>query len=97
VDLKKFLKEQGTKLIQDPRVLKMMQDERIMKAMMKGFQLKQQAQENFDEQVEAIAKKLNLATKAEVRELKRALRKMEGELEKERVKKPAAKPGSTSS
>ena len=98
MDLKKFLKEQGTKLIQDPRVLKMMQDERVMKAMMKGFQLKQQAQENFDQQVEAIAKKLNLATKAELRDLKRALRKMEGELEKEKAKaKPAAKPGSTSS
>ena len=97
MDLKKFLKEQGSKLIQDKRFLKMMQDERVMKAMMKGFQLKQQAQENFDEQVEAIAKKLNLATKAEVRELKRALRKMEGELEKERKQKPAAKPGTTSS
>jgi hypothetical protein len=37
-----------------------------------------------------VAKQLNLATKAELRDLKRALRKMEQELEKERAKNKAA-------
>lgn len=97
MDLKKFLQSQSMKLVSDPRVLKLMQDERVMKAMMKGFQLKQQAQENFDARVELIAKRLNLATKAEVRELKRALKKMENELDRERVKtKPSSKPSTSS-
>lgn len=70
------------KLMGDPRVSKLLQDERVMKAMMQAFQLKGKVQESFDQRVETIAKTFNLATKAEVRELKRTLRKMEAELEK---------------
>ena len=70
------------KLMGDPRVSKLLQDERVMKAMMQAFQLKGKVQESFDQRVEAIAKTFNLATKAEVRELKRTLRKMESELER---------------
>lgn len=70
------------KLMGDPRVSKLLQDERVMKAMMQAFQLKGKVQESFDQRVESIAKTFNLATKAEVRELKRTLRKMESELER---------------
>ena len=93
MDLKDFFKNKGMKLMQDPRFMKLMQDERVMKTVMKGFQLKQHAQEQFDARVEAVAKQLNLATKGELRDLKRALRKMEQELEKERAKAKAS-PGS---
>jgi cell division FtsZ-interacting protein ZapD len=88
VDLKRFLQEQGMKLMSDPRIGKLLQDERVMKTMMQAFQLKGKVQESFDQRVESIAKMFNLATKSEMRELKRALRKMEGELEK--AKKNAA-------
>lgn len=90
MDFKDFVKKQGMKVIQDPRFVKVMQDERIMKTVMKGFQLKQQAQEQFDARVERIAKQLNLATRGELRDLKRSLRKMEQELEKERAKAKAS-------
>lgn len=93
MDLKRFFQTQGMKMMQDPRVMKVMQDERVMKTVMKGFQLKQQAQEQFDARVETVAKQLNLATKGELRDLKRALRKMEQELEKERTKKSKASDG----
>lgn len=76
------------KLMSDPRIGKLLQDERVMKTMMQAFQLKGKVQESFDQRVESIAKMFNLATKSEMRELKRALRKMEGELEK--AKKNAA-------
>jgi len=82
MDLKSLLMSRGMKLIQDPRVSKLMQDERVMKAMMQAFQLRGKLQENYDSQVDRIAKMLNLATKAEMKELKRTLRKMEQELEK---------------
>lgn len=84
MDLKAFLTEKGLKLIQDPRVMKLVQDERFMKAVMGAFQLRGKLQETFEERVEEVAKSLNLATKAEVRELKRAMRKLEDELERAR-------------
>ena len=95
MDIKKFLTEKGMKLMQDPRFMKLMQDERVMKAMMSAFQMRGKIQEDLDKRVETIAKKLNLATKGEIRDLKRALRKMEQELEKAR--KAEAARGSASS
>ena len=89
MDLKRFFQTQGMKVMQDPRFMNLVQDERVMKTVMKGFQLKQQAQEQFDARVETLAKQLNLATKVELRDLKRALRKMEQELETERAKNKA--------
>lgn len=82
MDLKKLITQQGMKLMQDPRVAKLMQDERVMKTMMQAFQARAKAQESFDENVEKIAKRLGLVTKAEVRELKRSMRKLETELKK---------------
>lgn len=85
MDLKGFLSKQGMKLMQDPRFAKLMSDERVMKAVMQAFQLRGKIQQSFDERVAEVAKKLNLATQAEVRDLKRAMRKMEQELEKARA------------
>lgn len=82
MSLKKSLLSQGMKLMQDPRVMKVMQDPRLMKAMAKGFEIKGKAQQQFDERVEKVADSLNLATKAEVRELKRTIRKLERDLKK---------------
>ena len=79
---KKTLMSQGMKLMQDPRVMKMMQDPRVMKAMAKGFELKGKVQQGFDSHAEKLAETLNFATKAEVRELKRTIRKLERELGK---------------
>ena len=73
MSFKKQMMERGMKAMQDPRV---------MKAMAKGFEMKGKVQQNIDTRVESMANSLNLATKAEVRELKRNLRKMERELKK---------------
>jgi hypothetical protein len=78
----KSLMSQGMKMMQDPRVMKLMQDPRVMKAMAKGFEIKGKVQQGFDEQAERLADRLNFATKAEVRELKRTIRKLERELGK---------------
>ncbi len=79
---KKSVLSQGMKLMQDPRIMKVLQDPRVMKAMAKGFELKGKAQQVFDTRVEKVADSLNLATKAEVRELKRTIRKLERDLKK---------------
>jgi polyhydroxyalkanoate synthesis regulator phasin len=78
----KSLMKQGTKMLQDPRVMKVLQDPRVMKAVSKGFEIKGKVQQQFDASVEQMANNLNLATKAEVRELKRTIRKLERELGK---------------
>ena len=82
MSLKRSLVKEGMKLMQDPRVLTLMQDPRLMKAMAKGFELKGKVQQEFDTRVENMANSLNLATKAEVRELKRTIRKLERDLKK---------------
>lgn len=84
MDVKKFLTEKGLQLLQDPRVAKLMQDERVSKAMMQAFQTRSKLQESFDETVEQVAKRLGLVTKKEVRELKRAMRRLETELRQAR-------------
>ncbi len=84
--LKDLLMKQGMKLMQDPRFMKLMQDERVMKAVMNAMQLRGKIQESFDQRVERVAKSLNLATKKEVKDLQRVMRKMERELEQARTK-----------
>ena len=86
MSLKSILTKQGMKLMQDPRFMKLMQDERVMKVVMQAFQLRGKVQQSFDERVERVAKTLGFATKKEIRELRRAMRKMEEELERARAK-----------
>jgi len=82
VDWKQLLTEQSMKIMQDPRVQKVMQDERVVKTMMRGLQMRQQVQAQVDERVETVAESLNLATKKELREIKRSMKKMERDLSK---------------
>lgn len=85
MDVKSFLTRQGMKLMQDPRVARLLQDERVMKAVMETVQLRARAQQRFDDRVDQVARMLNLATKREIRELKRNLRRMEQELARARA------------
>jgi hypothetical protein len=82
MSFKKTLMREGMKVMQDPRFMKFLQDPRVMQAMAKGFELKGKVQQGFDTQAEKLAEKLNFATKGEVRELKRTIRKLERELGK---------------
>ncbi len=89
--LKSFLTQQSMKLMQDPRVMKLMQDERVMKVMMQALEVRGKLQESLDERVDVVAQSLNLATKKELREIKRAMRKMERELERARAEVDAVR------
>jgi HAMP domain-containing protein len=82
MDLKSMLTKQGLRLMQDPRVARLMQDERVMKTLVQAMQARGKLQQELDDRVERVARALNLATKREIRELKRSLRRMEQELEK---------------
>ncbi|MCC7536553.1 MAG: hypothetical protein IT379_10090 [Deltaproteobacteria bacterium] len=97
--MKKELIERGMKLMQDPRVMKLMSDPRVMKAMMSAFQARTKVSENIDAQAAKLAKTFNLATKEDLRDLKKTVRKLEDtikKLEKERDKLKAQAAGSSS-
>jgi len=87
VSLKDRITEQGKKLLQDPRISQAMQDPRVVKATMRAIQLRGEVQEKIDARVDELAQSLNLATKKEVRELKRTIRKMEREMSKLQAEK----------
>src|SRR5689334_23388521 len=85
VDLKQQLVNQALKLMQDPRVAKAMQNPKLVQGMMSALQLRAKMQTNIESQVQKVAKSLNLATGAEVRELRRTVRRLERELEAHRL------------
>jgi hypothetical protein len=81
MSLKKKVMERGMKLMSDPRVMKVMSNPKVMNVVMKGFQLRGKAQASIDQQVQALAKTLHLATQAEVSDLKQTIRTLERELQ----------------
>lgn len=78
--LKRTLMKKGMELIGDPRVAALMQDERIIKAFVQMLAVPGKVQSFTTEQVERLAKSLNLATEDEVNDLKRQIRHLEGEI-----------------
>ncbi len=81
MDLKQELVNQALKLMQDPRVMRAMQNPKVMQGLMGALQLRAKVQKDIESQLERVAKRLSLATEAEVRELRRTVRRLEKELD----------------
>ena len=79
--LKQVLMERAFRAMEDPRVMKAMQDPRVMRGLMGAIQLRAKLQQGVEAQVQRLARQLNLATEAEVRELRRMVRRLELELD----------------
>ena len=84
VAVRDYLTKQGMRLVQDPRLGRVFQNDRVVKVLIGALELRGRLQEEVDQRVELLARSLNLATKRELRELKRTLRRVEQELERER-------------
>ena len=80
MSLKKKVLQEGMKLMTDPRVMKLMQDERVMKALMGAMSVPGKVTTFTNEQIEKLAKSMNLATEDEVKDLRRTIRHLESEL-----------------
>jgi polyhydroxyalkanoate synthesis regulator phasin len=89
MDWKGRLLEQAMKVMQDERVMRVAQDERVMKTVMQAIELRGKIQEGMDDQIEKVAKTLNLATQREVSDLRRTIRRLERELERQKPGDPA--------
>ena len=85
MDLKQQLLNQAMRLAQDPRVMKALQNPKVMQGVMGAVQLRATLQQNLESSVQRMAKRFNLATDADVRELRRTVRRLERELEAQKV------------
>lgn len=84
MDLKQQVMERAFKLMQDPRVMKALQDPRVMQGVMTAVSLRAKVQAGVQSRVDGLAKSLNLASRAEVRELRRNVERLQRELEQQR-------------
>jgi hypothetical protein len=62
-----------------------LQNPKLMQGLMGAVQLKAKVQQNLETGVQKVAKRFSLATEAEVRELRRLVRKLERELEAQKA------------
>ena len=67
-------------ILQDPRVAKLLADPRAQQALMAALRFRGRVQEGYEQRLERLARRLNLATAREVRDLKRTIRRLEEEL-----------------
>lgn len=74
------LKDRVFMLLQDPRVMKLMRERKVQAIVMKGFRYRGRMEGAFDQGVQRIAGKLNLATQRDLRGLQRRIRHLEREL-----------------
>lgn len=84
MDLKQQLMTQAFKLMQDPRVAKALQNPKVMQGVMGAMQLGAKVQKNLAYSSTAVARGLNLATTAEVEELRSTIDRLERELAESR-------------
>ena len=75
--LKKQALRRGMKLMSNPKFMRAMADPRIMKAISQGFAIHGRVQSEIDGTMQSVARFFNVATKEEVKELKRTIRQME--------------------
>lgn len=73
-------REQLLRLLQNPRIAKLLDDPRTTQLIMRGLKLRADIDTVVDRRMEKVAHTLHLATKREVRELRRTIRKLEQEL-----------------
>lgn len=80
MDVKKALLSQVMKLAQNPRVMEVAMSPKVMGAAMKVMALRGQVESATSAATQSLARSLNLATREEVRELRRTIRRLEDEL-----------------
>jgi hypothetical protein len=74
------LKDQLSKLLQDPRTARLMKDPRVQRAVVEGFRLKGRVEGALGQRLQRVAGSLSLATQRDLRALHRRIRHLEREL-----------------
>ncbi|HET6331931.1 MAG TPA: hypothetical protein VFG30_01900 [Polyangiales bacterium] len=84
MDWKEQLRNKAFGLLADPRVSALLQDPRVTQKIVSAFQLKANLEKRLEESGRSIAKRLHLASETEVQELRRAVARLERQLEQAR-------------
>jgi polyhydroxyalkanoate synthesis regulator phasin len=87
LDFKREFYNRALMLLQDPRVAKLAQDPRVVSAAMGALKLRADLQRNLEDGARQLASSLHLATQSEVSELRRAVARLERELERARAQR----------
>jgi hypothetical protein len=85
LNLKQELLNRALRLAQDPRVAKAMQNPTVVQGLVGAMHLRAKVQHNLETGVQRMAKRFNLASDAELRELRRKVSRLERELEAHKV------------
>jgi hypothetical protein len=85
VDWKEQLRNKAVTLLADPRVSALLQDPRVTQGIVSAFKFRSTVEKRVDEGVRALAKRLHLASESEVQELRRAVARLERQLEQARL------------
>lgn len=80
MSIKQRLMNRARKLLEDPRVASFIESPLLMQSVESAIEARAKLQENLEQGVQRIAKRLNLATTGEVREMKRTIRRLEREV-----------------
>jgi hypothetical protein len=84
MDWKEQLRNKALTLLSEPRVTALLSDPRVSQGIINVLKLRGQVEEQVGQRVRQVAKTLNLATAQEVQELRRAVSRLERQLEQER-------------
>ncbi len=80
MDIKKTLLTQAMKLAQNPKVMEFATSPKVMEVAMKAMATRAQVTTAVHGATSSVARGLNLATRDEVKELRRTIRKLEDQL-----------------
>lgn len=80
MSIKDRVVRRSIEFLQRPTIMRIVADERVMNTLMASLRMRGRVLDEIDGRVANIADALNLATKQEVRELKRTIRQLQQEL-----------------
>jgi hypothetical protein len=90
MSIKKEMMKKGMQMMGDPRVAKLMQNPQVMKVLGAAFQMPGKVEAFTNEQARHLASALRLATAEDLKELQRAVKRLEREVD--RLQSPGGSP-----
>jgi polyhydroxyalkanoate synthesis regulator phasin len=82
MSIKKEVMKKGMQMMGDPRVAKLMQNPQVMKVLGAAFQVPGKVEAFTNEQARHLAAALRLATAEDLKDLQRAVKRLEREVDK---------------
>jgi hypothetical protein len=85
VDWKEQLRNKAISLLADPRVAGLLQDPRVTRGIVSAFKLRSNVEKRVEAGIRVVARRLHLASESEVQELRRAVARLERQIEQARL------------